>query len=168
MTRYPAVGIILGLAAVAGATAAATAAPPPSHPPLLGLDLGKASPAHHTCARPLARNRPVPVCVAEIAARAQRLLGNSHPSRRSWVATTAGRAGLYAPTARTPETRKRVLVARIIGDFPQGGPPAAPYGPFGELRFVVDPTTRRVLKWMLDATPTTLPPLNTLGHARLF
>jgi hypothetical protein len=140
--------------------------PPPSSVVLLG----KVKAAHHTCDRPVARDRRVPLCVAEIAARAQRLLGDPHPTLRSWVRTTYGRARIAAPIAKPRLRAKPVLVVRLVGTFPQGGSPPNPYGRFREVRFQVDPATRRVVGWQTVPveTMTPLPPLGRLGHSHRF
>jgi hypothetical protein len=121
-------------------------------------------PAHHSCAVRLQAEHRTPICRLEVAARVARGLGDPHPTRRSWTATTAGRSGYAAPGARSDFRRQPLLGIRLDGDFVQQ---SARHGEVRsrEVRLLVDPATRRIVSWQFVHASYTgsLPPLGTLG-----
>ncbi|MGD9694682.1 MAG: hypothetical protein AB7V42_03360 [Thermoleophilia bacterium] len=150
----------VGVLALAGALALpAAGAPAPTGPPQV---------AHHSCATHL---KGTPTCIVELSARLQRALGNGHPAARAWVRTTAARAGVAATTAPSAQRRRPVLVAELQGPFPADGSPLSEtVGNLRAVRFVVDPSSKRVVAAaLLTADRPPPPPLGRLGgHPRIF
>jgi hypothetical protein len=145
--------VLLGPAASA---AVASAAPAPSVPNI--------GPAHHTCVVGPHAKRRTPACLLELAARASRGLGDPRATRRSWTSTTAGRSGYADPNAASEFRHRPLLGVRLDGDFVQHGAQGTEFRS-REVRFLVDPATRRIVSWQFVSEPSTgsLPPLGSLG-----
>jgi hypothetical protein len=78
-----------------------------SPPSLFPASAPKLKAASHSCERLLSVTRPVPTCVAELAAQTQRLMRDRHPTRRAWLRTTSRRVGLSWPPG---DLRRPLLV----------------------------------------------------------